>query len=104
MPKLIQLKDSNGNIYPEIYRASDILVNRGNVPSDWKTIKNSGIYNCSNWRPGIPYSHSYYGILFVLNRIVNNSNYLAVIYFDADGNVFENVVWAGTEIGWKKII
>ena len=48
MPKLIQLKDSNGNIYPEIYRASDILVNRGNVPSDWKTIKNSNIWRLNN--------------------------------------------------------
>lgn len=105
MAKLIQLKDSSGNVFPQILKSNDLFITTDElVPSDWKTIDRNGVFSCSNWRTsGIPVSHSYYGILVVFTRYVSSRSYKTVIYFDAEGNVFTNMLWNNVEQGWRKI-
>lgn len=82
-------------------------VDKGAISSgaSWKSITEQGLYNNSNAMADRPSGSSAYGILQVTKRpATGGTNYLHYLYIDADNRMFSNMIWAGVEIGWKKLV
>lgn len=78
-----------------------------NGTTSWKNLPDNGMYSVSNNVSDTPPSSmaSLYGMLRVTNRYETPSSSARMAeYYDANGDVFTNMIWNGTERGWKKLV